>query len=110
MSAIRSKTVTIPNGGYESNIISVPPDAYISTIFVPAEIVGTNLLFFGDNGDGVMRQLNFSFSMSSTTPYYKGQVVGDLSAQLVGLTRLQFRTLLTEIQTQDIVISMGLTY
>lgn len=107
---LRNKTLVIPNTAYQSNIITMPPDAYLSTLFVPDTIVGTDLLFFGDLGDGDMRQLNFIFDLTSTAPYYKGQVVTNLASQFVGLTRLQVSTGETSPQTSPITIVAGFTY
>jgi len=106
----RSINFTIPNAGYQSNIIDIGADVLISTVFVPTQIVGNDLLFFGDPGDGIMQQLNFVFDLTSTTPYFKGQVVTDMSAKFAGLTRLQVQTGVSDTQTQDILITMGLTY
>lgn len=103
-------SATILNGEYQSGIMTLPSDTYLNSLYVPSEIVGSSLLFFGDFGDGTMRQLNFTFDLTSTDPYYKGQVVGDLQGKFAGLRSLQFSTTSSDLQTEDIVILGGYAF
>lgn len=101
--------VTIPNGQYLSTIASLPPDAYLANLFVPNTITGTTLTFFGDVGDGVMRQLNISWNLTAGSTQ-AGNIITDLQGEFTGLVRLQVSTGSGMTQSGDISIVGGYVY
>ena len=98
-------TFTIPSGATQSNIFTLPPDAILASLLVPEAITGDKLTFLGDLGNGEMTLLNFSFDLTSTTPYFKGQIVPSLQTKFLGLKRLQLKTDLA--QTANVTIVGG---
>ena len=108
MNTPTSRVLEIPQGQTDTQAIKIPPSVYVNTIFVPASVDGTSLTFFGDMGDDVLRQLNFSFDLTSEEPPFKGQIVSDMAVKLGGLVRIQMKT--DAPQTQDLPITIGFVF
>lgn len=105
---VRSTTFNFESGSKLSNIVPLPVDAYLTTLFIPNALLGNTLTFLGDLGDGEMRLLNFSFDLTSSDPVYRGQIVVGLVEQFTGISRLQLQSDI--IQTSNVSAVGGYTY
>jgi hypothetical protein len=105
---VRNRILTILDGETQSDSINLGADILVTSIFVPDTVVGNTLTFYGDPGTGVQEELNFSLDLTSTTPYYRGQVVTGLANSFSGITSLSVASDMA--QTQDVEINVGFTY
>jgi hypothetical protein len=96
--------ITIPEGETQSNIVTLPPGSFLSTLLIPSSISGNTLTANADLGDGNMVQMRWSIDIS-TMPTWKGQIIPSLHTVFVGVVRIQFVT--DTAQASDALIKGG---
>lgn len=134
--AISYKTLEVELGQSASNIVVIGQDSSVANIYIPDNFEGTELQFWADLGNGVLRPFNFSFDLTKTEnsylqlgdnesvlllgdgvskliinepiDSYRGRIISDLTAMFKGIARLQLR--LDQAQSQKVTFLVGLTY
>ena len=105
---MKSLNLKFNSGSSTSETKYAQADEYIASMFVPSELAGDTLEIFGDIGDGVLRQMNFSFDLTSASPntVYRGQAVAGLQVNFSGIKQIYCSTGSTP-QTQDVEVVFG---